>query len=138
MRKSENEILYDSWRYDECNDTHNMPTTFKLIRNGKIYMGNSKEILLNAVKTNEGYYLKFYNKYFTDKLINDETINIINRMLEINNMNINNPNKNIINGELFKKEVLDIEENYNIMNTYLFVFVYYWFTDLPVEHIDLF
>jgi len=138
LRKSDREILYDSWYYDECNFTYDMPTRYKIIIDGKVYIGNSKEINLIAIKVEEGYYLRFSNPYFVSKLLNNKMMNIINKMLEINNMNIGKSNKNIINGKLFKKEVLDIEDNYKALNTYLFVFIYYWFTDLPIEYIDLF
>ena len=139
MIKSERELSYESWYHDEINGTYDMPATIKLITiDGKVYTGNSKDIFLTAIKTKDGYYLTFRNAYFVDKLLDDELIFIINNMLKINNMNINRKNKNILNGKKFKKEILDIDDNHKLMNTYLFVFIYYWFTNLPIEYIDHF
>ena len=128
--------MFEYTHYTDRHDTYSIPEKIMIIENGKVYKGSSKEIILTALKTKEGYYLNFYNPHFVNKLLNENTENIINKMLEINSMNIDKTDKNTLNGKIFEEEILGIKDNFKVMNTYLFVFIYYWFTDLPVCYIN--
>lgn len=121
-----------------------IPTTFQItnIQSNKTYKGNSKDIVLIAIKLkNGGYYLRFKNHEFTYKLLDNKYINIIDEMLKVNSRNIEYPTyysgSSITNenGKIFKK-VLDKKDNFKIINSFLFVFMYQWFTDLPLHYLD--
>lgn len=120
-----------------------IPTITQIItKDNQVYKGNSKDIVLIAIKLNNGgYYLRFKNHKFTYNLLNDKYINLIDEMLKINSRNIQSPayygGSSIMNenGKLFNK-ILTKKENFEIINSFLFVFVYQWFTDLPYHYLN--
>jgi len=119
--------------------TWDMPEIFKITdtSNNKIYRGSSKEIDLIAIKLDKGYYLKFKNSEFIFKLLTKEFTNFIDKILKINSINIKMPNNIMATDNLMLlKNLLDDSDNFKIINTYLFVFIYYWFTELPLSYLS--
>jgi len=98
--------------------------------NDHICTGNSKEVILYAIKLLQGgYYLNFKNHYFMYNLLIKEPklIEFIDNILKINSEDSNDEKIQIILNDI---------NNYEFINNTFFIFIYQWFTDFPLNYLE--
>lgn len=86
---------------------------------------------------NGNYSIKFENEELILDLLTDDFMEVINIMFNINNdLNIQGLGEFTKKGKLFREEILNKPQYYNIISSDLFIFIYQWFTSLPFHHLD--
>jgi len=86
---------------------------------------------------NGNYYIKSTEEELILSLLTDEFMEVVNKMFSANNdSNIKGNRQFIIKGNKFREDVLNKPEYYNVINSDLFIYIYQWFTNLPLHHLD--
>lgn len=86
---------------------------------------------------NGNYSVKFDNEELIFSLLTDDFMEVINIMFNINNdLNIQGFDHLTKKGKIFREEILDKPQYYNIINSDLFIFIFQWFTSIPFHHLD--
>ena len=92
---------------------------------------------INNYEENNNYFINFKNEELIFSLLTDEFMEVINIMFDINNdLTIQGLNELTNKGKKFREEILNKPQYYNIINSDLFIYIYQWFTALPLYHLD--
>lgn len=96
------------------------------------------EIIFIIEKCENGNYsIKFKNEELIFSLLTDNFMEVINKMFNINNdLTIQGLGEITKKGKIFREEILNKPEYYDIINSDLFIYIYQWFTSLPLYHLD--
>jgi len=96
------------------------------------------EIICIVDKSENGnYFVKFENEELIFSLLTDEFMEVINKMFKINNdLTLQGLGELTKKGNQFREEVLDKTQYYNIISSDLFIFIYQWFTSIPLHHLN--
>jgi len=107
-----------------------IPDTLIITIDNHMYTGNSKNVVLFAIKLQQGgYYFTFKNHYFMYNLLKKEPelIELVDNILNINNETNNDEKIQIILNDI---------NNYKFINNTFFIFIYQWFTDFPLNYLE--
>lgn len=86
---------------------------------------------------NGNYSVKFDNEELIFSLLTDDFMEVINIMFNINNdLSIQGFDHLTKKGKIFREEILNKPQYYNIINSDLFIFIFQWFTSIPFHHLD--
>ena len=86
---------------------------------------------------NGNYIIKFKDEDLIYSLLTDDFMEVLNIMFNINNdLSIQGLGEFTIKGNKFREEILNKPQYYNIINSDLFIFIYQWFTSLPLHHLN--
>lgn len=86
---------------------------------------------------NGNYVIKFKDEELIFSLLTNDFMKVINIMFNINNdLSIQGLGELTKKGNKFREEVLNKPQYYNIISSDLFIYIYQWFTSLPLHHLD--
>ena len=92
---------------------------------------------INKHEENDNYFINFKNEELIFSLLTNEFMEVINIMFDINNdLTIQGLNEFTKKGKKFREEILNKPQYYNIISSDLFIYIYQWFTALPLYHLD--